>query len=228
MGYTRDSIEKVEQYLKELDKPLLIVLPSFFQKYKCPHDCGGCCGKFSKDFLEKEFYQFAKLYPEQASLFEKRQTDNELTVYTFQEKVDSTNTKREICEFFAKGRCSIHRLNPFSCSFELNKVRQLEQVNLVQDYTNLGKAFYRDLSMTTYEGKPLKCYFEEYSEEGKQEDLEVLQRLQEYYLQSRKRLCRNLSRFIEYLKKTPVEALDFNNRLCFFEGRIMDFEGLKK
>lgn len=223
IGFYRDSIQKIEKYLKELDKPLLIVLPSFFQKYKCPCNCGGCCGNFSLDFLPKEYEKFKKYYPKQANQFRKRVAENGLTIYTY--LCSDENEVR--CDFFLKGKCSIHKLNPFSCSFELNKVRQLEPTDLPWDYTNIGKAFYRDKNMTTFEGKPLKCVFGEYTEEDKWADIKVLERLGNYYFQARKEPSINLLTFVQYLRSTPLEIIDITKSLYFFECGQYNYEQLK-
>lgn len=214
--YNRDSIDKIEGYLKELDKDYLEVLPSFFQHYACPANCGGCCLNFTKDFLPKEFNKFQKYYPVEASKFHERKKCG-LTVFTYAQEEDTL-----WCDFFKKGKCSIHKLNPFSCSFELNKIRQEKSYGSSISVTNLFKAYYRDTTMRTFQGKKLKCSFGEYTEEDKQRDIKVLETLKEYYYQSRKKLCRNLDAFLEYLKKLPVETMDFETSIIFYKGEIVN------
>lgn len=213
--YNSDSIDKIEGYLQELDKEILEVLPSFFRHYSCPANCGGCCLSFSKDFLPKEFEKFKRYYPKEASQFKERESHGLIVHSYFQE--ESTVW----CDFFKKGKCSIHKLNPFSCSFELNKIRQAE-TNTDPNSTNLFKAFYRDTSMKTFQVKPLKCAFGEYTEEDKQRDIEVLERLKDYYFQSRKRLCRNLDSFLDFLKKTPVEVIDMSKGMKYINGKLVE------
>ena len=115
----RDSLNKIKDYIKASNNEELILSPMFFRDYSCPPNCGGCCPKFSLDYFEGERWEkFKKEYPHLIHKFKKR-TVNGATVYT---NYQSEN-KDFKCEFLNKenGRCKIHKSNPFSCEFELNK-----------------------------------------------------------------------------------------------------------
>lgn len=220
--YNRDSLDKVEEYLKELEKPILVVLPSFFQHYGCPENCGGCCLNFTKDFLEGEFLTlFRWKYPDESKKFKLRKKNN-LSVYTYSQKENSI-----WCDFFKGGKCSIHDFNPFSCSFELNKIRVMEEIDLPLKYTNIGKAFYRDKSMTTFEGKPLKCSFGKYTKEDHLRDIATFERLKCYQAVSKKKDL-NLEAFIYYLRCFDIEKNEIpTENLYFYKGKRWNYDDLR-
>src|SRR6266702_6581787 len=116
-------------------KPL-IVSPLIFRGFSCPANCGGCCPRFSLDYLPDE----EKPYPLQA-----RQV--EVNDHTFSVLSDVQRDHRDhFCRNLDKatGRCMIHGKHPFSCDFELIRfIRYEERVIQTQKLFNRGWAMLR-------------------------------------------------------------------------------------
>lgn len=89
----------------------LRVVPEIFNGFTCPSGCGGCCTRFSLDYLPSEELPYEM--PLRAVEF----NNTEILLYS--------DTQRDAdayyCENLNKesGRCSIHGRHPFSCDFEL-------------------------------------------------------------------------------------------------------------
>lgn len=93
-----------------LPKPL-VISPLLFRGYTCPPMCGGCCPKFSLDYLPSEKHP---------SSCEKRVIIfNEKKIKIFSDLQQEHSNYH--CKYLNKenGRCLIHTMNPFSCDFEL-------------------------------------------------------------------------------------------------------------
>lgn len=146
----RDSVDKiVERYFavltrqpfefkgkQYLPKPL-IVSPLLLRDYSCPIGCGGCCPRFTLDYLPTESKPVGT--KKRAVPFDGR----EISIYTdFQD--DSSD---HFCNHLDKksGRCGIYTVRPFSCDFEL--IRPLMFLNgpnrLTQKLFGRGHAFLR-------------------------------------------------------------------------------------
>jgi len=97
---------------KEYKPKPLCVSPLIFRGYKCPPKCGGCCKKFTLDYLPggTEYPEGlgVRLVEMGGKIFEVR-TDRQL------------ENKDDFCKHLNKedGRCKIHGMHPFSCDFEL-------------------------------------------------------------------------------------------------------------
>ena len=182
--YQKDSTTKIRRYVEELKEDMLVVLPSFTTHFSCPFHCGGCCLDFTLDLLPKEYERMKKADPRNSLLFERRLIDTDkkekALVYTHK------NTEGKRCDFYHSGGCVIHENRPFSCRFELNKVRKLKEFGLKEfSYTCLGKAEYRDkANMTSELGGPIKCKMGTYHDrtlEDQDDDLMSLIKLQSWY-----------------------------------------------
>lgn len=93
------------------DVPCLTVSPLLLRGYTCPMGCGGCCPRFSLDYLPTE------LHPGRAVL-----RSVEFNGYTVPLITDAQDDhKSERCRNLNPddGRCNIHDWRPFSCDFEL-------------------------------------------------------------------------------------------------------------
>lgn len=124
----RDSIDKIVTvyfacvtaqkftYKGETYKPRkLKVSPLIFRGYTCPAGCGGCCFRFSLDYLPDSIESHpSRLYlkerliefnGEQVPIYSDLQLDH---TDWHCKNVDQTN-----------GRCLVHGQHPFSCDFEL-------------------------------------------------------------------------------------------------------------
>lgn len=182
--YQKDSTTKIRGYVEELKEDMLVVLPSFTAHFSCPFHCGGCCLDFTLDLLPKEYERMKKTDPGNSLLFERRLIDTDrkekAEVYTHK------NTEGKRCDCYHSGGCVIHENRPFSCRFELNKVRKLKEFDFKEfSYTCLGKAEYRDkANMTSELGGPIKCKMgtcHDRTLEDQEDDLMSLIKLQSWY-----------------------------------------------
>lgn len=120
----RDSVDKiVDSYFAAVaDVPfdykgrhyevrVLTVSPLLLRGTSCPSGCGGCCARFSLDYLPSETHPY-KLAP-RAVLFNGRKR---LIYSDPQTSLDSHHCGNLR---MSDGRCGIHGAHPFSCDFEL-------------------------------------------------------------------------------------------------------------
>lgn len=116
-----DSVDKILTGLNHLSHPSGVkVSDTLTRKFAC-RMCGWCCRlRFSKDYLEKEFVEFSKIYPDISKLFSKREVKG-VTLYTMEEP-------NEWCSFWDSehGGCKIHKMNPMSCDMEPIKVMSIK------------------------------------------------------------------------------------------------------
>lgn len=92
------------------DVPRLTVSPGLLRGYTCPAGCGGCCPRFSLDYLPDE------TRPDNTTA---RMIDfNGYQVEIFSDLQNDHRSDR--CRnLMDDGRCGIHPVRPFSCDFEL-------------------------------------------------------------------------------------------------------------
>jgi len=98
-----------------IPKPLQ-VSPLIFRDYTCPSHCGGCCPRFSLEYLPSEpCPDIATIIPHYVSI-----NDRKILLYHDAQ----TDHKDHHCKFLDKesGRCDIHPRRPFHCDFELIRV----------------------------------------------------------------------------------------------------------
>lgn len=91
--------------------PRLTVSPLLLRGYTCPAGCGGCCPRFSLDYLPGEDH------PGEA-----RPREVEFNGYSVPLLTDPQDDHRsERCRNLRPrdGRCAVHLRRPFSCDFEL-------------------------------------------------------------------------------------------------------------
>lgn len=117
----------------------LVASPHLARGYTCPPICGGCCQRFSLDYLPSE--------PRPEGLRERNVDFDTRKVPIFSDL--QTDHDSRWCRHLSTtdGRCSIHGVHPFSCDFELIRLRVFtdpRQVNriAVQLYGR-GHAFQR-------------------------------------------------------------------------------------
>lgn len=128
-----DSVDKiVERYFaavtrvpfvykgKEyLPKPLK-VSPLLLRDYTCPVGCGGCCFKFTLDYLPDD--------PRPTAL-ERRMVEfngRPIAIYT---DTQTDNDGPRCKHLTREGRCGIHGKHPFSCDFELIRTLAFEDAD---------------------------------------------------------------------------------------------------
>lgn len=104
--------------VKYAPKPLR-VSPLLLRGYTCPPGCGGCCLKFTLDYLPKE-----KRPPgcvERLVWFDGKA----VKLYTDAQEANQLNTCRHLNR--DDGRCEVYTTRPFSCDFELTRFLTSEE-----------------------------------------------------------------------------------------------------
>ncbi len=138
--------------------------------FTCPEGCGGCCFKFTLDYLPSERHPYD---------LEERQVNVNYKDYSiFTDYQQENDGKR--CKHLRQsdGRCNIHGFHPFSCDFELIRfhVYKPPQTNMVT--TRLygrGWAFDR-----TDGGKGAKCEIIPPTRESIEDTYRKMARLKEW------------------------------------------------
>jgi hypothetical protein len=134
---------------KTYDPKPLQVSPLLLRGYTCPPGCGGCCFKFTLDYLPTE---------NSKGLFnmEKRVVDfdgRKVIVWTDSQADNETSRCRHL---LTNGRCGIHGRHPFTCDFEL--IRTLAFESQTRPHILTAKLFGRGWSYPrTDGGKGAKC-----------------------------------------------------------------------
>lgn len=88
----------------------LRVSPLIFRGYTCPAGCGGCCPRFSLDYLPGE----AKPYD-----LKSRWVDFNGHRVKIWSDLQGDHNRHHCRNLRTDGRCGIHGKHPFSCDFEL-------------------------------------------------------------------------------------------------------------
>jgi Fe-S-cluster containining protein len=179
-----DSIQKIKSYFFELDKDILHFSPLFLRTLKCNKFCGGCCPKFSLDYIKdsQRWRNFVEQYPEKVQFFEERKCDN--AVYMSYTQVDNTGY---YCNFLDKqnGLCTIHTSNPFHCEFEIIKLRGQNEFDIPNDrlVQVSKKPFSEADTFKCVDGTiGAKCEIEGFNKSTFLRDIEMLKELQEHYV----------------------------------------------
>lgn len=167
----RDSINKIKDYFKAASNEELILSPMFFRDFSCPSHCGGCCPKFTLDYFEGERWEnFKQNYPHLVHKFELREVNGAKIYTNFQKENKSLK-----CEFLnlENGRCGIHKSNPFSCEFELNKFVVKQNKTYL-----MNKLFGRGWNMLRIDGeRGALCKMKDFNLEKYLKDVKLLKEL---------------------------------------------------
>lgn len=127
--------EEEFEYKNHIFKPRpLMVSPSIIYGLRCVMNCGGCCLKFSLDYLPDEAYQFCQ---ERTIEF----NGKSIKVLSDMQKDNDTRWCRWLR--MSEGRCTIHGQHPFTCSFETLRFKQFQDIgrfNLLGNY-HFGRAW---------------------------------------------------------------------------------------
>lgn len=114
----------------------LIVSTLLLRGYTCPEHCGGCCPRFSLDYLPVETrpydmpFRTVNFNGADIKLYSDLQNDHE-----------NHHCKNLIHE---NGRCGVHGKQPFSCDFELIRaIHHQDRTILTQKLFGRGWAFLR-------------------------------------------------------------------------------------
>ncbi len=135
--YLASVCKKPFRYKGQIFKPKpLTISPLIFRGFTCPAKCGGCCPRFTLDYLPSETEPYK---------LESRRV--EVNGVEFQIMSDTQQDRRDhFCRNLDKttGRCAIHGQHPFSCDFELIRfIRYEEKVVQTQKLFNRGWAMLR-------------------------------------------------------------------------------------
>lgn len=118
----------------------LIVSPLLFRGFTCPESCGGCCPRFSLDYLPEE----QQPYGLAERIVKIHHPYGDITVPIYSD--EQTDHQNHHCRNLIKdnGRCGIHGRQPFSCDFELIRCIHYEHKTvLTQKLFGRGWAFLR-------------------------------------------------------------------------------------
>lgn len=139
MPQFEDSFSKINKYFASVSRQeyeykdkiysprWLWVRPNLFRGYTCPSHCGGCCPRFSLDYLPAEYPNHTSVQPL------KRFVDfnsSKFLLYSDMQLDHDSHFCRNLN--MADGRCNIHGQQPFSCDFELIRFDTAEVETLVQ------------------------------------------------------------------------------------------------
>ena len=132
----------------------LVVSPLLFRGLICPEGCGACCPSFTLDYLPDEapFDRVANLQP----------IDIEFNGHTVPLFRFYNDPKAKFCAYLNhdNARCTIHEVNPLSCSFEILRfLVSEEQARFLTRY------FGRGWNMLRVDGeRGAKCGLAEYDD----------------------------------------------------------------
>jgi Fe-S-cluster containining protein len=181
----RDSIDKVVQSYfsaitrstftykgKNYEPKNLVVSPLLFRGYTCPEHCGGCCPRFSLDYIENE-----PPHPNNTVVSRKVILNNqEIEVWSDMQLDHENHHCRNLIK--ENGRCGIHGQQPFSCDFELIRFihqPELDRVILTQKLFGRGWAMLR-----TDEERGARCEMTPITKETVMDVVRKLERLKNW------------------------------------------------
>jgi Fe-S-cluster containining protein len=125
------------RYKGVLYKPKpLTVSPLIFRGFTCPQRCGGCCPRFTLDYLPSEAAPYE---------LEEREIDINGRVVSIRSDTQKLNRDHR-CRNLDKqtGRCLIYGRHPFSCDFELIRfISHKDQAYITQKLFARGWAMKR-------------------------------------------------------------------------------------
>lgn len=155
---------------KTVEPKILKVSPLLLRDYTCPPSCGGCCFRFTLDYLPSEerpkdcVERFVEFNHKKVKIFSDAQEDN----------------KGNRCRYLLPdGRCGTYLRRPFTCDFEL--IRTLQNDDPAGASILTQKLFGRGWSYArTDGGKGAKCEMLGISEKSIAEVVRKLGRLKNW------------------------------------------------
>lgn len=156
---------------KRYEPKVLKVSPLLLRDYTCPPNCGGCCFKFSLDYLpshkkpdgvEQRFVEF---------------NGRQVEIWSDFQKANEGMRCRHLSQ--SDGRCGIYKLRPFTCDFELIRTLQNEDPDRANVLTQ--KLFGRGWSYARVDGgKGALCEMKPVSPESIREVVRKLGNLKQW------------------------------------------------
>lgn len=114
---------------KQYEPLTLHVSPDLFRGTTCPANCGGCCKRFSLDYLPNETLPYD--LPLRAIVL----NGKEVLVYS---DIQDDHERHHCMHLdMQSGRCGIHGTHPFSCDFELIRFAHFAQTHEARVTTRL-------------------------------------------------------------------------------------------
>lgn len=115
----------------------LLVSHLLFRGYTCPENCGGCCPRFSLDYLTSEYCPMP-----QVKLREVDFNGSKIPIISDMQLDHQDHHCKNLTK--SNGRCGIHGNQPFSCDFELCRFLTFNDRNvLTSKLFGRGWAFLR-------------------------------------------------------------------------------------
>lgn len=156
---------------KQHNVPMEVAISgTFWRRYICHPECGGCCSRVSLEWLPDEWESVCAEYS--VKHLGRVRT---LNINGTDKEVFSIDQPRDVvrCRFFGKGNCTVHKFNPLSCQIELIKFKRIKDKGYI-----LKAPYGRGWQMKTYTGAPILCEFAPFSEEQfLGNDIPVLRRM---------------------------------------------------
>lgn len=155
---------------KEFKPKPLKVSPLLLRGYTCPPMCGGCCLRFSLDYLPSE--------PQPKNLVKRTVTFNG-KLFTIHSDLQEENESRN-CKYLMKdGRCANYPTRPFTCDFELIRTLQFESDDRPHVLTQ--KLYGRGWSYERVDGgKGALCEMTPVTQETRDDVIRKLERLKKW------------------------------------------------
>ena len=202
-----DSVDKIVTYFEMITKKpftykgkeyfpkLLRVSPDIARGLVCPEGCGGCCSRFSLDFL----------------LSEERPPGckvREVTVNGVERPVMSMLQKEggHHCRFLNldSGRCGVHGRHPFTCDFELIRFAKFADPASTNKVTS--RLYGRGWQLLRVDGeRGAMCEMVPPTKESRKDAIRKLKRLQRWAFEFG--IDSKVPEIIKWLKTDPKEAI---------------------
>ncbi len=133
--------------------------------HRCYKDCGGCCCKFSLDYIPSEPLPYEEGFKTKEAFGKK---------YFSDEQEPGWHCKHLIKE---NGFCGIHGKHPFSCDFEAIRIHKFKESDNRVSVAPFGRAW----ALLKVDGQRGGiCTFDEPTQEGANESARKLKRLKEW------------------------------------------------
>lgn len=183
-SFHTDSLDKVigKYFVAVTTKPFtykgqryepqpLRVSPGLFRGYTCPPNCGGCCPRFSLDYLPTEPRPY-KLIPRHILVNSK--------AYVIYSDMQEHHTRHHCANLdYKTGRCNIHGRQPFSCDFELMRFSiTMEGKNNYMNTRLFGRGW--QFLRSDEKSRGAKCEMLPVSDESVDDTIRKLKRLREW------------------------------------------------
>lgn len=176
-------------------KPLR-VSPDIARGYTCPEKCGGCCPRFSLDYLMSE--------DRPGGCTARQATLNSVTVTIMSDR--QTHNTDHHCKYLNQesGRCLIHERNPFSCDFELIRFAKFASNARPNQVTT--RLFGRGWQLLKVNGeRGASCEILPVTDESRAHTIRKLKRLERWAREFG--LNTKVKDIIKWLETNPTEAI---------------------